>query len=250
MTYTDSDIEWMKHTRRLKLSVRETLEHYYVVIFLCLIPLFSAYFQIKAYPDKVQGIHSAKEDFMTTQLPFLVLALIAFYHQRRRLNFRVIHIAHSANDFHEAARRTAETLQWWIETDQSNFLRAFRSWNWTSSSGEMIVIIRDGDTLMLNSVSDLNRRTSFLSFGWDKRNIDLFLLNLTEVIRNIPQNTRYEEAEAKKWYAKTYMRYIAYFCSTALLALGIFLLINGELIMGLVLVALVSFYVYSDIHYR
>lgn len=240
----------MKQTRRLKLTVSQTFTHYFVVLFLCLVPLVTLWDFVKMCFGVYDSDQSATE-LITESLPFVALAIIAFLIQRRRLKFRVIHILNSDDEFHEAVMRTCETLQWTVETVRPDFLRAFRSQQFFISDwGDMITIVRDGNTLLLNSISDPNKKPAFFSFSWDKKNINVFLLHLTEVLRNIPRNTRYEEEEARKWYAKKYMRYIAYFCSAGLLAVSVLLIIEGALLMALPLLGFVSYYVYTDISWR
>lgn len=239
----------MRRTKRLKLSKLETLEHYFVVLFLSFIPLLTLYDLIKICLGTYEGVRSATE-LATAQLPFLALALIAYINQRRRLRFRVVRIKYSDDDFREAVKRTCENLQWRVETDRQGIFRAFRSWNWTSSWGEMITILRDENTLLLNSISDPNQKPTFSSFGWDKKNINTFLLNLAQTLQGIGASTWFEDAEAKKWYAKSYMRYIAYFCSFGMIALGIFLVSEGKIGMAVCLFGLVAFYLYSDLSFN
>lgn len=240
----------MKQTRRLKLTVSQTFTHYFIVLFLCLVPLVTLWDFIKMCFGTYHRDQSATE-LITESLPFIAFAIIAFLIQRRRLKFRVIHILNSDDEFHEAVMRTRTTLQWDVAINESNFVLAFRSQHFfTNNWGDMITIIRDGNTLLLNSISDPNKKPVFFSFSWDKKNINVFLLHLTEVLRGIPRNTRYEEEEARKWYAKKYMRYIAYFCSAGLLAVSVLLIIEGALLMALPLLGLVSYYIYTDISLR
>lgn len=236
----------MKKTRRLKLTALQTFTHYFVVLLLSMMPLMTLWDLAKICFGADDGARSAIE-LITVALPFAVFALMAFFKQKHRLKFRVIHILNSDDEFQEAVARTCITLQWNLETNRPDFLRALRSELWFNSNwGDMITIIRDGDTLLLNSISDPNKKPAFFSFSWDKKNINVFLLHLTEVLRGIPRNTRYEEKEARKWYSKKHMRYIAYSCCAGLLAVSVFLIIEGASLMAIPLLGFVSYYIYTD----
>lgn len=247
MNYTKQDIDWMKRTKRLKLSKLETLDHYFVVLFLSFIPLITLYDLLKMYLGTYDGVRSATE-LATAQLPFLILALIAFINQRKRLQFRVVRIKYTDDDFREAAKRTSENLQWRVETDRQDVFRAFRGWNWTSSWGEMITILREENMLLLNSISDPSQKPTFSSFGWDKKNINVFLLNLAQTLQGISSSTWFEDEEAKKWYAKSYMYYIGYLCSICLILFAMFLVSEGKVGMAVTLLGLAAFYLYSDLN--
>jgi hypothetical protein len=246
MNYTQQDIELMKRTKRLKLSTWQTFEHYSIVMFLCLPLLFTLYSIGSAYFGFDEGGRSVSE-LLPLPVPFIILALIAFFNQRRRLKFTTIHILNTHNDVREALRRTAQSLQWRIETERPDYIRAFRTEPWIGNTGEMVTIIKDGNTLLLNSISDLNRKPTFSSFGWDKKNINTFLFNLAQTLQNIPANSWYEDRESRKWYAKKYFRYIAYFFSACVVPLSVFLAVEGEFVMAVILLAMASFYIYSDI---
>lgn len=240
----------MTQTRRLKLTASQTFTHYFVVLLSSMMPLMTLWEIAKMCFGRYDGTRSAIE-LSTVSLPFAIFALIAFLKQRHRLRFRVIRILNSDDEFREAVARTCITLHWDLAANRPDFLRAFRSELWfTNNWGDMITIIRDGDMLLLNSISDPNKKPAFFSFSWDKKNINVFLLHLTEVLRGIPRNTRYEEEEARKWHAKKYMRYIAYFCCAGLLALSVFTVIKGMLPIAIILIGFVSYYIYTDIGLR
>jgi len=246
MNYTQQDIELMKRTKRLKLSTWQTVAHYLFVMFLCSPLLFTIYFIGSAYFGFDEGGRPVSE-LLLLPVPFIILALIVFFNQRRRLKFTIIHILYTHDDVREALRRTAHSLQWRIETERPDYIRAFRTDQWVGNHGEMVTIIKDENTLLLNSISDLSRKPTFSSFGWDKKNINTFLFNLAQTLQNIPANSWYEDREERKWYAKKFFRYIAYFFSACMVPLSVFLAVKGEFVMAIILFGGALFYIYSDI---
>lgn len=246
MTYKPEHIAEMKRTERLKLSKLHALSHYFFVLIFCMAPVYLVYDLIRMNIGTYDGDNSP-EELVFSLLAFVALAVLVFLIQRRRLKFRVIRIKHTTQDLYEAMQRTAKTLNWRWETKNGDFIRAYRGWDWSSSWGEMITIIHEGDTIWLNSISDPNEKLTFSSFGWNKKNINTFLFNLTQVLQNIPASSWFEDLEAKKWYSKKIFRYIAYFCCACMLALSIFLLIKGAFTLAITLIAIVGFYVHSDL---
>lgn len=168
---------------RLKLTFGQTVDHYFIVIFLLIVPGLTAYDLFKIYVSKTyDGVRSADELIMTS-LPFLILSILFIFIQRHRLKFQEIRIDYTDEQFQEAVKRTSEELKWLIEHNDSEFLRAYRQWNWTASWGEMITIIKEKDRLLINSICDPNKKSSVVSWGWNKKNIEAFRTNLTSVVR-------------------------------------------------------------------
>src|SRR5690606_7351299 len=162
-------------TKRLKLSRWQTLEHYFVVILFLLISCFSLFSLFEIYITKTyDGVRSANE-LITAALPMVVLAIVLYFIQKRRLRFREIRIEYTDQELREAVQRTASEYEWNVKRNNKNVCRAYRSSNWTGSWGEMITIIKDRDRLLLNSICDPNQWSSITSYGWNKRNINSFL---------------------------------------------------------------------------
>ncbi len=244
-------IDIMQNTKRLKLTVFQTLTHYEMVLLLLLIVLLTDWSLIEIYlTDTYTGVLTTGE-LINSSLPFLGLAIIFAIIQYRRLNFKEFQVSYTDEQFQEALKRTVNDLEWKIESNNKTFLRAFRSWNWTGSWGEMVTIIKDKDRLLINSICDPDKMSSVTSYGWNKRNVKTFLKNLSDVLSNKPQEIKIEQAE-NEWTAKRIIiRLFVYPFCIFLIVFGVYLVIKPltikTTVAGLGAILIAGIYLYSDI---
>jgi hypothetical protein len=178
-------IDIMKHSRRLKLSFWQRLDHYFIVLFILFIPGFTLFSLYEIYVSETyEGLRTA-EELINISWPWIIPAIAFYFIQKRRLRFKEVKIDYSEQEFQEALKRTVEEYNWQIELNDEAILRAYRPWNWTGSWGEMITIVKDKDRLLLNSICDPNKLSSVASYGWNKRNINTFLKNLVAVKKEL-----------------------------------------------------------------
>lgn len=176
-----TDIELMKQTGSIKLFKWELFWHYSVVLFLFLGPIFLVWDFIQYYQGTYDGVRSPHERVWIT-IPFGIMAIIFYFIQRNRLKFKTYAIKATADQFKEAFEKTATELEWSVEQQDRGFIRAHRSWNWTTSWGELITIVREKDQVLINSICDPNAIfISVVSGGWNKRNVKTFIKNLEEI---------------------------------------------------------------------
>lgn len=169
---------------RLKLTLGQTFDHYFIVLFLLIVPGMTVYNLYQMYvTDTYTGVRSATE-LIFACIPFLFLSVIFIYTQTNRLKFKKIVIDYNEDDFFEAIKLTAEQLKWQIERNDDQVFRAYRPWNWTASWGEMITIIKQQDKILINSICDLNKKPSVTSWGWNRKNVETFKANLLSVTGN------------------------------------------------------------------
>jgi hypothetical protein len=246
--------EWiniMKQTKRLKLSRWQTLDHFFIVIFILLIPGFTVISLFEIYiTDTYDGARSADE-LISIAWPWIIPAIAFYFIQKRRLRFREVNVDYSNQVFQEAMERTAKEYEWKIELNNKNVFRAYRPSNWTSSWGEMITIIKDKDRLFLNSICDPDKMSSVASFGWNKRNIDTFLKNLVAVKNDIPIQEKIEKPEKEWTFKKITIRLFAYPFCLFLIGFGVYMIVNpvnwksqGA---GIGAMAIAGIYLYSDL---
>ena len=165
-------IKKMIEKERVQLTKKEFFWHYSIVPFLLVIPLIDIFYDIK----KNQSFMEIKYSYV-----LILLAILMFYIQRNRLQFRKIQRFSSLDSFNVAVQKTANELNWFIDYKTSNFIRAHRKFDYKTggSWGEMITIIRVENTIFINSICDPNGLfTSLLSYGYNKKNINQFILNL------------------------------------------------------------------------
>lgn len=220
------ELKQMKLRGRLKLNFGQLIDHYAVVFFLLLMPLFMAYSLIEIHFTGTYDGVKTEEEIINMAWPWLIPALLFFISQYRKLRLINLPIQYNEAQFKEALKRTAKQFNWKIEIDRSDFLQARRKWDWSLSWGEMITIIKDQNRLYLNSICDPNQRSSIVSFGWNRRNIEGFIQNLEDVKagKSAPKKADYVE---KEWTLKRILvRAIAYPFCLGLIGFGLSMILN------------------------
>lgn len=250
-TMNKEQIDIMKRSKRLKLSRWQTLDHFFIVILILLIPGFTLFSLFEIYvTDTYDGVRTA-EELISTACPWIVPAVVFYLIQKRRLRFREVKVEYTEQEFQEAIERTAKEYEWQIEFNDNKIFRAYRPWNWTGSWGEMITIIKDKDRLLLNSICDPNKWSSVASFGWNKRNIDTFLKNLVDVKKDIPVLEK-KERPIKEWtFKKIIIRLFAYPFCLFLIGFGVYMIFNPvnwkSQAVGIGSMTIASIYLYMDL---
>lgn len=245
-------IKLMIKQKRLKLTFIQTLSHYAIVLFILFMPALTLYSLFEIYVTKsYDGVRSAQELIRVNF--FWIIPAAGFYIlQRSRLILKEVLISYSDEEFKEAIKRTANELGWQIEFNNKSFFRAYRPFNYTLSWGEMITIIRQKDKLLINSICDPNKMSSVLSFGWNKKNIQTFLINLQEVKKGLPPRQEIVEKPINEWsFGRTIMRVLLYAVCLFIIVAGVFVIIQSPAfrsqIAGFGGVAFATFYLYLDL---
>lgn len=241
----------MKENKRLKLTTIQSLTHYGIVIFLLLIVALLGWSLIEIYvTGTYTGVRSTG-DLVKVSLPFLLLAITFAFIQHRRLRFKEFSLIYSEEQFQDAVQRTIHDLGWRVENNSENFFRAVRPWNWTGSWGEMVTIIKDKDRLLINSICDPDHFSSAASYGWNRKNINTFIKNLNDVLRNQPEEIRIEEPVNESSSRRTLIRFVAYPFCIFLIILGVDMILEPLTIRtalsGIGAVTVATIYLYSDI---
>ena len=244
-------IDIMKQQKRLKLSRWQILDHYFIVLFILLIPTFMLYSLFEIYITKTYDGVMTADEIISIAWPWIIPAIAFYFIQKRQLRFREIKIDFTEQEFQEAVQRTVKEYEWQIELNNKTIFRAYRPWNWTGSWGEMITIIKDKDRMFLNSICDPNKMSSVASFGWNKRNIVTFLKNLKEVKQDIPVQEKIEKPEKEWTFKKIVIRLFLYPFCLFLIGFGVYMIFNpvnwktqGA---GIGAIVFASIYLYSDL---
>lgn len=242
-----------KNRKRIKLTFGQTVTHYMVVFFMLFIFGLVAKDLFEIYISKNYTDDSTTIDLVTMSLPILLIAIVFAIIQYRRLDFKEIKIEYTDEQFQEAIRRTIDDLEWKIDKNQKNFFCAYRPWNWSGSWGEMITIKKYKDQLLMNSICDPNSMSSVISYGWNKRNLKTFLINLSETIQGIPKEPKIEEVTVKnEWSLKMILiRLFAYPFCLFLIFLGFYMIFNPltirTFISGFGAIIVATIYLYTDL---
>jgi hypothetical protein len=247
---TEQERQQVFDTKRLKLSRSETLTHYSVLLFLLFISFLSLPDLYRFYlTDTYTGLRSGTE-LLSDSLPWFILAIIFYFIQRRRLQFREFEIAQTVEDFSEALKRTVIELEWTIDEHNQHFVKATRTWNWTGSWGEMITIIRDDKKILINSICDPKSISSVASYGCNKRNIKSFINNLQDVKKGVEQVLIDGDAMViNEWtLKKTLIRILFYpFCIFLICVAILKCIPKGEIFLAFGGLSLGGAYLYWDI---
>jgi hypothetical protein len=244
-------IKIMKETGKLKLSFWNYVNHYFIVVFVLLIPIFSLVSVFEIYVTKTyDGVRPASE-LLSFSLPWIIPAVLFFFIQKNQLKFKKFNIQYTDDEFKEAIDRTVKELEWRIERNNKTYVRAHRPWNWTGSWGEMITIIRLKDGLLINSIGDPDAWGSGLGYGWNRKNIRIFLKNLSDVKNRIPFKEIIEVQENEWSLKRIVVRLFMYPLCLGLIAVGLFVIANptnwksqGA---GLAAIVFACYYLYADI---
>jgi hypothetical protein len=246
--------EWitiMKNTKRLKLTFVQTLTHYGIVVFLLLIGSLTVWDLIEIYvTNTYTGVRTADE-LINSSWPFLVLAIFFAIVQYRRLKFKEYKANFTDEEFQEAIERTVTDLEWRVDKNNKIFFRAYRPWKSAVGWGEMVTIIKDKDLFLINSITNPNDLSSAHSYGWNRKNINTFIKNLTDVLNNKPAEIKIEK-KIKEWTIKRILfRLFAYPFCIFLIVFGIYMVFHPlraqSIIAGLGAIMVACIYLYTDI---
>jgi hypothetical protein len=156
----------------LELSTKKKIEHYSSIFFTVFIGLFVGFIFVTK-PTIELGL---------VFVGILVLTAFLYFLQRNRLKMTIIETKLKQKEIFEIIEQTAEVLEWYpAEIQDYIFLgkthpNPFKSGSW----GEQITILIHNNKILANSICDTDKQTSVVSFGRNKRNIQLFKNKILE----------------------------------------------------------------------
>ncbi len=102
----------------------------------------------------------------------LAIGVVSWFFQRRKLYFKEIRTTLSKEDIFDAIGTVGERNRWSLDHAGEDCIVAHTNPGmWAPTWGEQIFVVFDEGRIWVNSVNDLNKRTSIVSFGYTKRNI-------------------------------------------------------------------------------
>lgn len=156
---------------RLNLSTDWALTHYGFSLFLVSIPFF--FLLSNLYKYFVEGRQDLFFPWFWCGVLPAFLAFIAYRNQRSKLNFRSVKISFSCEVMLEVVEETARENNWTIDYAGKDCIVAHTHSHWLSVTwGEQIFVVFDRGQVWINSVNDLNKRSTAFSFGYTKRNMN------------------------------------------------------------------------------
>lgn len=116
----------------------------------------------------------------------LLLAYVLYRSQRRKLDFSNIPTTLDKQSIYDKIYNLSVTYDWDVDHYGEDCIVAHTNPSlWHLTWGEQIFIVFDQGQVWVNSVNDLNKRTSICSFGHNKRNIRRIREALTQGAANI-----------------------------------------------------------------
>ncbi len=163
----------MRKTGRLRLDKTQTLMHYFFVLVLVGIPLLIALLLRNSIGD------AYKTAFYVITAICLTLAAAYSLRQYRSLRFKVFHAALTEQEFRDMFEHLAKEMHWIAEYSGEGYIVATIEFRWTNW-GTLITLIRDRDRILVNSICDLHRKPSTISWGQNRRNVEAVYTYLRE----------------------------------------------------------------------
>lgn len=157
---------FIRRHRRLPLNAEGIWAHYLLPIMLLYLPLFLAFITLT-------GMASISTNVLLWIATVCVpVAFILFRLQYRRLFFRWRKTVLPPERIDALLRELAEQYDWTIDHMDRDFFVAHThpAW-WSATWGEQIFVAHDRGGIWINSINDLNKRSSIVSFGYTRRNI-------------------------------------------------------------------------------
>lgn len=154
----------------LNLSTDWALTHYGPSLFLMTLPV--AFMGLNAYYYYIEGKSGFYFPlFWCGWLP-AVLAFVVYRRQRARLYFQPVKTSLSLPALQAAFVETAKKHNWTIDHLEDDCLAAHTNPPlWSFTRGEQVFVVFDEGQVWVNSVNDLNKRSTLVSFGHTQRNI-------------------------------------------------------------------------------
>ena len=112
------------------------------------------------------------EAFLWLAAVSTLLAYTLYRHQRRKLDFQSIPTSLDKQSIYDQIYKLSVTYDWDVDHYGEDCIVAHTNPSlWSMTWGEQIFVVFDKGQVWVNSVNDLNKRTSICSFGHNKRNI-------------------------------------------------------------------------------
>jgi hypothetical protein len=179
---TDQQIDQSIETNKLKLTAWGKFEHYGIVFFLFFIPIVPLFLYFK---DLLNG--NSKEInggmLLFTIIPF-ILGLLFYRLQHNRLNFKIAETNLTRDELDKIIHQVSIELKWTIITSNKRIIEAktFPSF-FSGSWGEQITILFDNKRVLVNSICDLDKRSSVVSMGRNKKNTNRLIDEIEKASR-------------------------------------------------------------------
>lgn len=209
-------------------------KHYSIVWFLLILPILEIFLIIRNGIKGYLLFHDTMDIIVMPGL-FLLAAITFYLIKKNQLTFKEYNIDCSKEEFETALKLTAENNEWEINKIDDNHIVATQ--RIVFSTFLMITILRKRNKLYLNCINDPETWSSGLTFGWRKKNIDLFLANLEKTQNDLPITG----VEHKKWGIFDYiLRIVAYPTCLFMMVMSVYMIRSNENVLFGILLGLLG----------
>lgn len=171
---TNEQIQYSLKNRKLKLSYREKFSHYGIVVFCFFVPVLFMLFHLKDF------LLGTPKPLSSGVLWFIgiptILGIMFYFLQEKRLNFKEVNTNLTRVDLDKIIDKIANELEWDLIVEKKSIVKAkthpgFLSGSW----GEQITILFDNGKVLINSICDLDKKSSIISSGRNRQNVNKFI---------------------------------------------------------------------------
>ena len=174
---TEKTIKKCIKKNELQLNFWDKIGHFWVVIFVLIIPVTTVVFKIKDILNKTEKPSKDGEIYLFI-IPIL-LSIIFYLLQKKRLQFKIVETELNIKEVYKVVDETAIELEWAINKRKNSYIIASTNPKFTSGSwGEQITVIYTENKILVNSICDLNKKTSLVSMGRNKKNEQTLINNI------------------------------------------------------------------------
>lgn len=176
---TNEQIKYSIETSEMKLGNWDKFTHYEIVGFLFFIPAMFMFLHLKDY---FQG---TPRPFREGEIWFMIipsiLGLLFYRLQKNRLKFKSIDTNLTREEIDPIIERVANELEWTpYVINEKIIIAKTRPSFFSGSWGEQITILFDKNRILVNSICDPDKRSSVVSMGRNKRNMNRLIEEITK----------------------------------------------------------------------
>ena len=166
---TKEKIKYGLENRELKLGFWGKIQHFGIVGFCFIIPITLTALYLKDYfNESARPLKTG--DIWWVIIPTL-LGILFFYVQKRRLRFKKVNTNLNKSELNKIIEKVAAELEWQIYFSNSKAIVAKTHPEILSGSwGEEITILFDYKKVLVNSICDLDKKSSLVSMGRNGQN--------------------------------------------------------------------------------
>lgn len=163
---------------------RANLAHFGVVGFLLFMPSMMLFFHLIYFLQNKPNSFQEGEIWIIF-IP-LILSVVAYWIQKRRLKFCVVKTKLNPVQLKEMLLEVAAKLKWeFISTGTNAYVAKTNPSFFSGSWGEQITILFYCDSIFINSICDPKKRPSVVSWGRNRENENTLIEKINEAERGL-----------------------------------------------------------------